>query len=163
MRILSAMISVAMILETTGSLRILTRWSVPVQFSSWALCGISGYVRSVLASRAVNNKLGICYTVLINGINRRWRAQYNPVQSAGSDVNLLIIQVSNPFVWGGQCRSWAAPLTLRTHELIMLGSGDTAPHILNLYTRWKWMLSNRQWPLHLWGKHPRHVENVWAT
>jgi len=41
----------------------------------------------------------------------------------------------------------------RHHEDVV-GSGSIDPHILNVSTRWRWVVSFTTWPLYHWGKEP---------
>jgi hypothetical protein len=42
-----------------------------------------------------------------------------------------------------------------------MDSGDVAPRILKLHTRWRWLVSFRPWPLYLWGKSPWYPLEGW--
>jgi hypothetical protein len=48
------------------------------------------------------------------------------------------------------------PVLLAKHHAMKVycGSGDIAPCILDLGTRWKWLISFMHWPLYPQGKSP---------
>jgi len=46
---------------------------------------------------------------------------------------------------------------LKTCHEDIVGSGGIAPHILNLGTRWRQVVSFMTWPLYSWAKSPHYT------